>query len=139
MPKKRAKQVKKVQKKPVPKKAKKKAKVSVKKVVTKPSPDSYELWLEGQVKQTGKGQSKSKASQPSGALPADTLNAWLAKQQVVEKLPAEESAKMPADTFEEWIKKQATERQSAPEPVAEQKVEEKPAANPPQEEAPSGI
>ncbi|MDG6905500.1 MAG: hypothetical protein JRN20_06940 [Nitrososphaerota archaeon] len=139
MPKKRAKQVKKVNKKPVPRKAKKKAGVSVKKVVTRSAPDSYELWLERQVKQTGKGQTKSKAGQTSGALPADTLNAWLAKQQVVEKQPGEESAKMPADTFEEWIKKQATERQSSPEPAEEQKVEEKPAANVAQEEAPSGI
>ena len=108
--------------------AKKKASVSKKagkvsvtrsKRTTAGVPDTFEVWLQNQVK-LGSKYPEKKASGESLGNPVDWMEEWLKKQQALEEKEVKEEISLeakplPLGSTEEWLQKQVSDRLSKPE------------------------
>ena len=80
-----------------------KNKVSLQKAV----PDTFQTWIESQ---TRRKQPPREGGEPKAtSMPIDTMEAWLGKQQAVEKKKIEDVRLSPG-SVEEWLRNQVSER-----------------------------
>ncbi len=87
--------------------------------------DTYEAWLENQVRRRkhASGSEEAGRSSKTGEMPVDTMEEWLRKQPVAEKQErVTTEVKLPPGSTEEWLRKQVSDRLSKPQ---EEEEEEK--------------